>query len=230
MKVAIIPARGGSKRIPRKNIKSFNGKPMIAWTIEKIKKSNFFDEIIVSTDDLEIISVAKKLGVKVPFQRSKDLSDDFTITVPVIANAILECELQNWKIDYACCVYPCSPFIKIDDFEWSFNKMKEGNFEFIYPVTEYRHPVQRAMSFNDKCMMNLENPKSNKARTQDYKTLYHDTGQFYWGTRDAWVKQKSMHFDGTAFVTPSWRVVDIDTVDDWIRAEHLFRIIDEESK
>ena len=227
MKIAIIPARGGSKRIPKKNIKIFNGKPMIVWAIEKVKESKFFDQIVVTTDDAGIMEIANKHGAKTPFKRSKELSDDFTITVPVIANAIIECEKLEWKIDYACCVYPCSPFIKVEDFEKSYNKMIQGDFEFIYPVTEYRHPIQRAMSFNKKGMMELEFSESNKARTQDYKKLYHDTGQFYWGTRNAWVNQKKMHTDGTAFVTPSWRIVDIDTEDDWTRAELLYKLIEE---
>jgi len=225
MKIAVIPARAGSKRILKKNIKFFCGKPMIAWAIEKAKESNFFDEIIVSTDDNEIMNIANQYGAKTPFKRLEKLADDYTVTVPVIENAILECEKIGWDIDYACCIYPCSPFIKVDDFKLSFEKMISGHFDFIYPVTEYNHPVLRAMKFSKNNKMEFLFPENEMTRTQDLDILYHDTGQFYWGKRNAWVNNKKMHTDGTSFPIPSWRVVDIDNEDDWKRAEIMFNYI-----
>jgi pseudaminic acid cytidylyltransferase len=227
MKIAIIPARGGSKRIPKKNIKDFCGKPMIVWAIEKAIKSNCFDEIIVTTDDTEIMETANEHGAKTPFKRSKKLSDDHTITVPVIANALLECEALGWNIDYACCIYPCSPFIETEDLKLSFEKMIAGNYKFIYPITEYKHPIQRSIKFNKNNMVEFKFPEYELTRTQDLEKLYHDTGQFYWGTRGAWIENGRMHIDGTAYVIPSWRVVDIDNEDDWIRAELMHKTINQ---
>ena len=143
-KIAIIPARGGSKRIFKKNIKNFCGKPIIGWVIEKLRDSHLFSEIIVSTDDYEIAEVSKKFGAKVPFIRTKSLSDDYTTTAPVISNAIHECEKIGYSFNYVCCVYPCSPFITIDDLKIHLKKWLVKNL-IIYPITEYKHPIQRSL-------------------------------------------------------------------------------------
>ena len=153
MKIAVIPARGGSKRIPRKNIKVFNNKPMILWALNTAKESGIFDHIIVSSDDKEIIEISKEFGAEVPFIRPKEISDDITPTVPVISHALKECINLGWSVEYACCIYPCVPFLKSSDLVNSFEILKNQEAEFVYPVVEYAHPIQRAMRklSLDKC-------------------------------------------------------------------------------
>lgn len=223
MNIAIIPARGGSKRIKKKNIRNFCGKPMLSWAIEKAKNSNLFDKIVVSTDDIEIKKIAESNGALVPFTRDRILSNDITPTVPVIADAVKHCIDLNWEINFVCCIYPCSPFIQIDDLITAFKIIKEKCSDFVYPVTEFPHPVFRAMSMNENSSMSFVYPEHEMTRTQDLETLFHDTGQFYWGTKDAWILQKKMHTDGIGFTIPKWRVVDIDDHEDWKRAEILFK-------
>jgi pseudaminic acid cytidylyltransferase len=221
MNIAIIPARGGSKRIPRKNIKLFCGKPMLAWSIEAAQKSMLFEHIIVSTDDIEIAEIANKWGAETPFLRPLELADDMTPTVPVVAHAVEACMRLSWEADFFCCIYPCAPFITGNDLQESFRLIKGSGVDFVYPVTEYAHPVQRAMYRSDNGIMKFVNPEHELTRTQDLPTRYHDAGQFYWGKSMAWREQKKMHSGGAGMVVPNWRVVDIDTADDWKRAELL---------
>lgn len=219
MKVAIIPARGGSKRIPRKNIKLFNGKPMIAWSIEAASKSGCFDEIVVSTDDPEIAKIAKNFGAQVPFMRPADIADDMTPTVPVITHAVQSLLDSGKNVKYACCIYPCAPLIHIEDLRTAFKILHSLDIEYVYPVVEYPHPVQRAMRRMPNGEMRFVNSEHELTRTQDLEKLYHDAGQFYFGTASAWLSQKKMHTAGIGMPIPNWRVVDIDTEDDWYRAE-----------
>jgi pseudaminic acid cytidylyltransferase len=223
MNIAIIPARGGSKRIPKKNIKEFCGKPMIAWSIELAISSELFDDVIVSTDDDDIADVAKLYGAKVPFKRPVHLSDDLTPTVPVIAHAIGEHLLTDTTIKFVCCIYPCSPFILINDLEASIKIMKERGANFIYPVCEYHHPIYRGLRKLKNDKMEFLYPEFELTRTQDLEKVYHDTGQFYWGKVNAWLDNMKMHSNGLGFTIPNWRVVDIDNIDDWKRAELLFK-------
>lgn len=225
MKVAIIPARGGSKRIPRKNIKIFNDRPMIAWAIDAARKSGLFDHILVSTDDPEIMQIAQDWGAEVPFIRPRDIADDLTPTVPVIAHALKECLRLGWDVDHACCIYPGVPFLESSDLIKSFQLLVESGANFVYPVTEYVHPTQRAMRRLFNGQMEFLEVKSELTRTQDLETTYHDAGQFYWGKIDAWIDQKRMHSEGIGMVIPNWRVVDIDNLEDWKRAELLSAII-----
>lgn len=222
LNIAVIPARGGSKRIPRKNIKEFCGKPMIAWTIETAKKSGLFDQIIVSTDDEEIAQISRKFGAQTPFPRPKNLADDLTPTVPVIAHAVQTCINIGLNPQYVCCIYPCSPFTRSKDLILALEIMRTKNAEFIYPVTEYAHPIQRAMRRLANGKMELFSPEHELTRTQDLEKTFHDTGQFYWGTASAWIEHKKMHTDGLAIPVPNWRTVDIDSLDDWNRAELMF--------
>ncbi len=221
MNIAIIPARGGSKRIPRKNIKPFLGKPMIAWPIEIAKNSDIFDHIIVSSDDSEIIQIANESGAETPFIRPKDLADDLTPTVPVIAQAIEECLKLGITPENVCCIYPGVPFLEKDDLIKAKNLLERNNVDFVYPVTEYSHPTQRAMRQRTTGQMEFIDSKNEMTRTQDLETTYHDVGQFYWGKTSAWLEQKRMHSDGIGMIIPNWRVVDIDNLDDWKRAELL---------
>lgn len=225
MNLAIIPARGGSKRIPRKNIKEFCGKPMIAWAIEAAQKSACFDRIIVSTDDEEIAAVACQWGAEVPFVRPRNLADDLTPTVPVIANAICECEKSGRKIDFACCIYPCVPLIQIDDLVAALDILKHSNFSYVFPVTEFSTPIQRAFRRDDDGQLHPFFQENELECTQYLEKAYHDAGQFYWGKKDSWMNIPKIHSHGHGVVIPKWRVVDIDTAEDFIRAELMFKIL-----
>lgn len=225
MKVAIIPARGGSKRIPRKNIRIFCGKPMIAWAIGYALEAKLFDKVIVSTDDELIAQAARCAGAETPFVRPADLSDDFTPTVPVIAHAIETCKAIGWDIEYTCCIYPCVPFLQSSDLTAAFALMLENDSSFAYPVTDFAHPIQRAMRRLSSGQMQFLQPEHDLTRTQDLEGTYHDTGQFYWGKASAWSAHMKMHTAGVGLVIPNWRVVDIDNDDDWKRAELLFKIL-----
>jgi pseudaminic acid cytidylyltransferase len=225
MKIAVIPARGGSKRIPRKNVRDFCGKPMIAWAISVAKESNLFDEIIVSTDDNEIADIARGRGAKIPFIRPESLADDLTPTVPVIAHAVKSCIDSGWDINFACCIYPCVPFLHVGDLVAAFEMLQACNADFVYPVTEYAHPIQRAMRRLSTGGMQFYSPEFELTRTQDLEKSYHDAGQFYWGKTSAWVEHKKMHTAGIGMPIPNWRVVDIDSEDDWICATRNFKAL-----
>ena len=227
--VAILPARSGSKRIPNKNIKLFNGRPMIYWTIKSLKQSGIFDYIVVSTDSIKIANIANKIGAITPFIRPKKLSGSYTPTFPVIQHAIMELKKINIEIDYVCCAYPCSPFISPADIEEAFKFIKKNNFSrFTYPVSTYSHPPQRAMKFTTDKTLKYSFKKlasDGTIRTQDYEEYYHDTGQFYFGKTNVWLNKKNMHLSGYGKIIPSWRVVDIDNQNDWVRAENLFNLL-----
>jgi pseudaminic acid cytidylyltransferase len=224
MRIAVIPARGGSKRIPRKNIKEFCGKPMIAWAITTALESELFDHVIVSTDDEEIAAISMKWGAETPFSRPAELADDLTPTVPVIAHAVKACLDNAWEVKSACCIYPCSPFLQADDLITAFDLLQKNNADFVYPVTEYAHPIQRAMRQLQSGQMQFISPENELTRTQDLEKLYHDSGQFYWGRASAWLEHRRMHTDGLGMTIPSWRVVDIDSMDDWKRAEDIYKV------
>lgn len=223
MKIAVIPARGGSKRMPRKNIKDFCGKPMIARAICAARESGLFDHIIVSTEDSEISELARAWGAATPFVRPSNLADDHTPTVPVVAHAVKSCLDLGWTADYVCCIYPCVPFLQVSDLITGLDLALERNADFVYPVTEYAHPVQRAMRQLSGGKMQYYNPEYELTRTQDLEKSYHDAGQFYWGKASAWLEQKKMHTDGLGMPIPNWRVVDIDSSDDWLRAEQIYK-------
>lgn len=223
MSIAIIPARGGSKRIPRKNIRMFNGKPMIAWTIETAIASGLFEHVIVSTDDDEIAEIAQAFGAELPFMRPAALANDIAPTVPVVAHAVTACEKLGWNADFFCCIYPCAPFTRAEDLIAGFEMLKDSGSEYVYPIAEYAHPVQRAMIRSKQGGMSFLDPEYELTRTQDLPKTYHDAGQFYWGKSSAWVAMKRMHSEGLGLVIPHWRVVDIDTLDDWRRAELLYQ-------
>ena len=221
MKIAVIPARGGSKRVPRKNIKLFGGKPMISYAITAAKNSGLFDHVVVSTDDSEIANIAKEWGAEIPFFRPEELANDFTTTVPVISHAIQECLALGWQIDYACCIYPAVPFLEIADLQGAYVQIETGKSDYCFPVTEFPSVIQRALKRNNEGLVKPFYPEFEITRTQDLESAYYDAGQFYWGKRTAWVSNPRIHSNGMGFVIPSWRVVDIDTPEDWDRAERL---------
>lgn len=222
MKIAVIPARGGSKRIPRKNIRPFQGKPMISYAIQAALVSGIFDRVIVSTDDPEIRQVAGSLGAETPFVRPPELADDFTPTVPVIAHAIATCQELGWQIEAACCIYPGVPFLSKYDLEVAYDQLLQSGAHYVFPVAGFPSPVQRALRrLPDGRVLPLQ-PEHAATRTQDLEPAYFDAGQFYWGRAVAWLEGLNIHLNGSSLVIPEWRVVDIDTPADWDRAELLF--------
>jgi len=221
MNIAIIPARGGSKRIPRKNIKVFGGKPMIAYAITAAKNSGLFDHVLLSTDDTEIAVIANELGAETPFVRPAELANDFTATVPVVAHAIQACEALGWSFDNVCCIYPGVPLIEVEDLQGAFKHIEACGVDYCFPVTEFPSAIQRALKQNSDGVMQPFYPEFELARSQDLEPAYYDAGQFYWGKKNAWLSNPRIHSNGAGYVIPSWRVVDIDTPADWDRAELL---------
>ena len=222
MKIAVIPARGGSKRIPRKNIKSFYGKPMIGYAIEAALASKVFDRVIVSTDDVEIAAVAKAYGEELPFIRPPELADDHTPTVPVIAHAVRACYDLGWGVEDVCCIYPGVPFISLDDLYTAYGQLVATGAHYVFPVTGFPSPIQRALRRLPDGSVRPFQPEHAATRTQDLEPAYFDVGQFYWGKASSWLNGLSVHLYGATLVIPEWRVVDIDTLADWERAEILY--------
>jgi pseudaminic acid cytidylyltransferase len=224
MKVAIIPARGGSKRIPRKNIKEFFGKPIIAWSIEAALKSNCFDRVIVSTDDQEIANIAKEYGAEIPFIRPSELSDDYSGTIPVIKQAIQWLIENSQEPCLVCCLYATAPFVSPDDIERGLEQLKNTNSSYSFTVTSYAFPIQRAIKITGINNVEMFSPEHFQTRSQNLEEAYHDAGQFYWGTTDAWMSEKVIFGpDSIPIILPRHRVQDIDTLEDWDRAEWLFK-------
>lgn len=228
MKVAIIPARGGSKRIPRKNIKEFCGKPMIAYSIEAALQSGCFDRIIVSTDDSEIAQVAKIYGAEVPFIRPKELSNDYAGTIPVICHAIEWLLEQGFEPELVCCLYATAPFVTAKYLQQGLQQLEETNAAYAFTVTSYAFPIQRAIKINHELGVEMFDVNNFNTRSQDLEEAYHDAGQFYWGRVDAWLNEKIIFgADSTSVILPRHRVQDIDTPEDWERAEWLFKALQE---
>jgi len=226
MIVAIIPARGGSKRIPRKNIRDFCGLPMIAHSIICAKESAIFDKIIVSTDDLEIADVARHYGAEVPFLRPADLSDDYTGTVPVISHAVSWIEENVNKVVAACCIYATAPFINANDLIEGLRLLDEKESDYAFSVTQYPFPIQRAVRLNHQGSLEMFFPENYSTRSQDLEDAFHDAGQFYWGKSESWVKQKPIFNSlSVPIILPRTRVQDIDTQEDWERAEQLYFLL-----
>lgn len=228
-RVAIIPARGGSKRIPRKNVKDFCGKPMIAWSIEAAKASGCFDQIIVSTDDVEIAKVASEWGATVPFMRPTELSDDFTGTLPVIRHAVEWLSQHETPVEYACCLYATAPFVSAEDLKRGLQLIQDSSSSYAFSVTSYAFPIQRAIRITDNGRVTMFNPEHFQTRSQDLEEAWHDAGQFYWGTAEAWGEERAIFGEDSVPVKlPRHRVQDIDTPEDWNRAEWLFRAMQAE--
>lgn len=222
MRLAVIPARGGSKRIPRKNIKTFGGRPMIAWSIAAAQECGLFDRIIVSTDDPEIASAAKEHGAEVPFMRPAALSDDFTGTIPVIAHATAWQSANGVAATQVCCIYATAPFIRPADLQTGLAILQETGADFAFSVTSYAALIQRALRVREDRRLEMFDPAQFNARSQDLEEAWHDAGQFYWGRAEAWLAEKPLFGPHAAPVMlPRYRVQDIDTPDDWVRAEHM---------
>ena len=226
MKIAVIPARGGSKRIPRKNIKEFCGKPMIAWSIEAAKASGLFEHIIVSTDDVEIAGVAKQWGAEVPFVRPSELSNDHASTTDVVAHATQWAINQGWFVTAVCCIYATAPFVQVEDIKRGWEAMESGDWSYAFTVTDYDAPIFRAFQKIADGGIEMFFPEHFSTRSQDLPMALHDAGQFYWGKPSAWLEGKRI-FDhhSIPIVIPRWRVQDIDNQDDWERAELIASLI-----
>ena len=225
MKIAIIPARGGSKRIPRKNIRFFCGRPIISWSIEAARSSNLFDEIIVSTDDIEIAKVAEEMGAVCPFLRPTSLADDFTPTIPVVRHAINELAIVGREITHACCIYATAPFVSSSDLVNAYDQLVLNNSNFAVPVTTFPFPIQRAVMLDERGIVSMIDPSKYLTRSQDLTETYHDAGQFYWGTVKAWQENDAIFGANTVgLIIPRHRVQDIDTMEDWRRAELMFGV------
>lgn len=224
MKIAVIPARGGSKRIPRKNIKLFCGKPIIAWSIEAAQASGLFDHIIVSTDDAEIAAIATKWGAEVPFVRPAELSDDYVGTGAVIKHAV-EWALKNLaRVDFVCTIYATAPFLKSSDIRRGFELLEENKCQIVFTVTSFPFPIQRAIKVTENGRVAMFQPEHYLTRSQDLEAAYHDAGQFYWARTDAVLNEVSAFSDAAIpLILPRYQVQDIDTIEDWRRAELMFK-------
>ena len=221
--LAIITARGGSKRIPRKNIKEFCGKPIIAYSIEAAIKSGCFDEVMCSTDDDEIAEVAKRYGAVVPFMRSAATSNDFATTADVLSEVIAEYQKRGKSFGYLCCLYPTAPFVNAERIRQGFEKMVAANANGAMPVVRYSYPIQRALRIADGTLA-LREPEHLRSRSQDLEPMYHDAGQYYWYKTEAFKTNPNiMSINPLAIITPEEEVQDIDTLDDWKLAEVKYR-------
>lgn len=224
MKLCVIPARGGSKRIPRKNIKPFCGKPIIAWSIEAAIKSNSFDKIIVSTDDDEIADVAQNWGAEVPFLRPSELSNDYIGTSDVVSHAIKWHINNGNKIKEVCCLYATAAFVEANDLNKGLKLLEENEIDYVFSVTSYAFPIQRAIEITDNNRIKMCNPKYYDIRSQDLKPCWHDAGQFYWAYTDTWLENKPIfNSSSIPIILPRYRVQDIDTNEDWKCAELMFK-------
>tara|TARA_B100000575_G_C23053322_1_gene606343 strand:- start:209 stop:904 length:696 start_codon:yes stop_codon:yes gene_type:complete len=228
MKLCVIPARGNSKRIIKKNIKVFCGKPIIGWSIEAAIASKCFDKIIVSTDDSEIADLAKTFGAEAPYLRPKRLSDDYTETVKVISHSI-KWEMENYKKpDYVCCIYATAPFIQFNDLRKGLEILQSNNCEYVFSATNYHYPIQRSFKISKNNKLEMFFPEYLNFRSQDLERAFHDAGQFYWGLTNSWLENKKIiNENAIPFLIPNDRVLDIDTLEDWKTAERMFRIINE---
>ncbi|MEZ7500919.1 pseudaminic acid cytidylyltransferase [Psychrobacter sp. Arc29] len=226
MRVAIIPARGGSKRIPQKNIKIFCGKPMIAWSIEAALESDCFDKVIVSTDDKAIADVAKSCGAEVPFIRPRELSDDFTGTIPVIKHAIEYLESQGETYEEVLCIYATAPLVTSKKIIKAYRQFKESKASYCFTATNYAAPIQRAFKINSNKRAEMFQPELFNERSQDLEEAYHDAGQFYWGRAEAFKQLIPVLSESASpYMLPRYLVQDIDTPDDWVLAELLYQVL-----
>ncbi len=226
MKYAVIPARGGSKRIPRKNIRDFCGKPMIAWSIEAAQRSGCFDGILVSTDDAEIAEIARHYGAEVPFMRPATLADDHTGTVAVMQHA------TQWLTDHGrapsmvCCIYATAPLLQANDLSAALHTLETHACAYVFSVTPFAFPIQRALRILPDQHVAMFQPEHILTRSQDLEPAYHDAGQFYWGRAQAWLENKPLFGPySRPHLLPHYRVQDIDCETDWQRAELLFKLL-----
>jgi pseudaminic acid cytidylyltransferase len=227
VKIAVIPARGGSKRIPRKNIRMFCGEPIIAYSISAALQTGLFDQVVVSTDDEEIASVAREFGATTPFIRPKEIADDFTGTNAVVKHAVAWFNAQSNDVTHACCLYATAPLAQANFITEGYEALSRSDAAFAFSVTSYAFPIQRAVRITPDGRVDAIYPEHRMTRSQDLEHAYHDAGQFYWGTARAFLEDLPLfapHSIGV--ILPRHLVQDIDTLEDWERAELMYRAID----
>ena len=221
--IAVIPARGGSKRIPRKNVKLLNGKPAIAYSIELALSIGRFSRVIVSTDDPQIAAISVEYGAEVPFVRSPNLSDDFTITVDVVADAIKQIQGLGDKFNYVCCIYPVTPLLMANRVEQALELLESGNWDYVFPAIEFSSPIERGFKKSSSGLIEFGFPEFANTRTQDIDKTFHDAGQFYFGRVEAWLGKKPVLNGNSTFIQlHKNEVLDIDNIEDWKLAELLY--------
>lgn len=226
MKVAIIPARGGSKRIPRKNVKLFLGKPIIVYSIEAARASGLFDRVIVSTDDEEIAAVAQEFGAEAPFRRPPELADDHATSIAVFKHGVQWAIDNIGPIEHACCIYATAPFVQPRFLKRGFEQLIAADCSYAFSVTTFPFPIQRAIRVNGAGRVEAIHPEYIFTRSQDLEEAYHDAGQFYWGKASAFLNEEIL-FSPVAVpvILPRHLVQDIDTLEDWRRAEMLYQVL-----
>ena len=218
--LAIITARGGSKRIPQKNIKHFMGKPMLAYAVEAALNAGIFDEVMVSTDDLQIANIAKQCNAKVPFMRSQETSNDFATTHDVLVEVMDSYKSIGQEFDNICCIYPCVPFLTPDILKDAFGKFLQSKADRLTPVVKYSFPIQRAFVINEDGFLAFREPENQSTRSQDLQPTYHDVGMFYFYKSDRLNSNKISSYEMDERV-----VQDIDTMDDWKMAEMKYKVM-----
>lgn len=224
-RVAIITARGGSKRIPRKNVKEFLGKPILLYSIEAALESGMFDEVMVSTEDAEIAQLAEKAGAKVPFFRSENTAGDYATTTDVIEEVLAAYKERGMEFEYACCIYPTAPFVTADCLCEAMTTLESSGADSLIPVVRFSFPPQRAVIINDG-KMQFKWPENMFARSQDLEPFYHDCGQFYCIKTESFLREKKLFMSDTlAYERPESEVQDIDTMEDWKLAELKYRML-----
>ncbi|MDD4515328.1 pseudaminic acid cytidylyltransferase [Massilibacteroides sp.] len=224
-RLAIIPARGGSKRIPGKNKRSFLGKPIIAYSIEIAIRSGLFDEVMVSTDDEEIAAIAVEYGARVPFFRSVEKAGDYATLTDVLIEVVQEYESRGEVFDTLCCLLATAPLLAIDDLKAGYAALAEGGFDSACAVVPFSYPILRALDLADDGILSMRWPEYAFTRSQDLKTAYHDTGTFYWIKRDTLLSEKKLFTaKGTAIVLDERSIQDIDTETDWLLAELKYKL------
>lgn len=229
--VAIIPARGGSKRIPGKNIQSFLGKPIIQYSIESARESCLFDDIIVSTDDSEIAKIAVACGASVPFMRSKENSDDFATTSSVLSEVLLELGKNGRYFGHACCIYPCAPFVTSDLLQKACSRLLEGGYHMVLPVIRFGYPIWRALQFEDSSGISMIWPENAAKRSQDLKSAFHDSGQFYFFDTATFLQSNDLWNGNIGGIeVDELHAQDIDTISDWKIAELKYKMLKDGSK
>ena len=231
-RIAIIPARGGSKRITKKNIKEFNGFPLIKYSIDAAIKSEIFDRIIVSTDDTEIAEISIKYGAEVPFFRSKETSDDYSTLGDVIHEALVKIDLDEIKLDYVCCILPTAPFITKEFLKRAENIFLENSYDSLFPAAKYSYPIWRSLRKNTSSN-NFEMvwPEHINTRSQDLEQIYHDAGMFYFLNTASFLEKKSVFLKNNGCIlTAPWFVQDIDDEHDWEHAEIKYNLLEKQNK
>ena len=225
--IAVIPARGGSKRIPRKNIRPFLGKPVIAYSISAAQQAGIFDDIIVSTDDKEIAAVAEQYGASVPFLRPSDIADDQTGIIEVVAHTIRELGKQDKYPSVICTIYATAPLIQDTDIINAHEKLCSSDKDFVFTAVTFPSPIFRAFSMQRNESVKMFWPENYQTNSQDLPEAYHDAGQFFWGKREAYLRKSPQLFseNSLALLIPRYRAIDIDTMEDWQQAELLYKIL-----